>query len=350
MTGMADHKSIAQPELTIVVPAFNEEANVRPMYERVVAALEGAVDGFELVFVDDGSRDGTWRRIRAIADEDSRVLGVRFSRNFGHQCAVTAGVDAARGRAVVLIDGDLQDPPEVIPDLVARWRDGAEVVYARRISREGETWLKKFLAAGFYRVLHRITDVPIPVDTGDFRLMGPRAVSAIRQLPEHNRFIRGLTSWVGFEQAEVGYQRHARAAGETKYPLGAQLRFALDAITGFSRLPLRLPFTAGLWVCLLSVLALVGAVAARVAGMEFGLGIVDSRESRDRADRPSVHDDRHDRPVSRAHCRRGPRSAELHRRRTNRRHFIHTLIRRMFSRSTCSTYRIAPCPCSRRLL
>jgi glycosyltransferase involved in cell wall biosynthesis len=261
------------PEVTVVVPAFNEEDNIAPMHERVMAALDGVVGGVELVFVDDGSRDATWERIRELAARDPRVVGLRFSRNFGHQCAVTAGVDAARGTAVVLIDGDLQDPPEVIPDLVKRWREGAEVIYARRISREGETWLKKLLAAGFYRVLRRITDVPIPVDTGDFRLMGPRAVAAIRGLPERNRFIRGLTSWVGFEQAEVGYERQARQFGETKYPLRAQLRFALDAITGFSRLPLRLPFIVGLWVCGLSTLTLVGAIGAGMAGVEFDPGL-----------------------------------------------------------------------------
>ncbi len=250
-----------RPELTVVVPAFNEEENLRPMADRVRAALEGLVDGFEVIFVDDGSRDGTWEGIGRLAEEDPRIRGLRFARNFGHQAAVTAGVDAARGQAVVLIDADLQDPPEVIPELVEKWRAGFEVVYAQRKAREGETLFKKVTAALFYRILHRVTDVDIPVDTGDFRLMGPRAVEAFRALPERNRFIRGLVSWIGFPQTAVLYKRQPRHAGETKYPFRKMLRFALDALTSFSFLPLRtatfLGFAASVFAFLYILVVLV---------------------------------------------------------------------------------------------
>ncbi len=248
-----------RPELTVVIPAFNEEENIAPMTERLVTALVGVVDGLEIVFVDDGSSDGTWARIGEMARRDHRVRGLRFSRNFGHQAALTAGVAAAHGRAVVIIDADLQDPPELIPELVARWRDGFEIVYAQREEREGETWFKRATARWFYRTLRRVTAVDIPVDTGDFRLMGPRAVAAFRNLPEHNRFIRGMVSWLGFPQTAVRYRRHARAAGETKYPLRKMLRLAVDGLVGFSFVPLRLATVTGLAG---SAFGLAGATAA----------------------------------------------------------------------------------------
>ncbi|HHQ48306.1 MAG TPA: glycosyltransferase, partial [Acidobacteria bacterium] len=258
-----------EPELSVVVPAFNEEENVGPMFERLRTALEDVVDGFEVLFVDDGSGDGTWDEIARLAEADPRVRGIRFSRNFGHQAAVTAGVDAARGRAVVIIDADLQDPPEVIPEMVARWREGWEVVYAQREQREGETAFKKATAAGFYRLLHAITSVDIPVDTGDFRLMGPRAVAAFRALPERNRFIRGLVAWAGFPQTPVRYRRHARHAGETKYPLRKMIRFALDGITSFSFLPLRLATWTGFAVSALSFCYIVVVVVLKVLGINW---------------------------------------------------------------------------------
>ncbi|NOZ93468.1 MAG: glycosyltransferase family 2 protein [Acidobacteria bacterium] len=257
------------PELSVVVPAFNEEENVEAMFERLKAALERTVDGFEVLFVDDGSCDGTWDRITALAKADPRVRGVRFARNFGHQAAVTAGVDAARGRAVVIIDADLQDPPEVIPEMVAKWREGWEVVYAQREVREGESFFKKATAAGFYRLLHAITSVDIPVDTGDFRLMGPRAVAAFRSLPERNRFIRGLVAWAGFPQAPVRYRRHARHAGETKYPLRKMLRFALDGITSFSFLPLRLATWTGFLVSFLAFCYIVVVIVLKILGINW---------------------------------------------------------------------------------
>jgi dolichol-phosphate mannosyltransferase len=257
------------PELTVVIPEFNEEQNVVPMFERLVASLEECVAGLEIIFVDDGSRDATWDRITDLARRDSRVRGVRFARNFGHQAALTAGVDAARGQAVVIIDGDLQDPPEVIPEMVSKWREGYEVVYGQREHREGETWFKKFTAAGFYRLLQSITSVQIPVDTGDFRLMGPRAVAAFRALPERNRFIRGLVSWIGFPQTAVGYHRLARELGETKFPVRKMLRFALDGITSFSFLPLRLATMVGFLVSLLSFVYIVVVIILKAMGINY---------------------------------------------------------------------------------
>ena len=265
---MAEPTAGAQ-ELTVVVPAFNEQESILPMYERLVAALEPHLAGLEVLFVDDGSRDATWQRVSELAARDPRVRGVRFARNFGHQAALTAGVDAASGRAVVIIDADLQDPPEVIPEMIARWREGYEVVYGQREQREGETAFKKATAAAFYRLLRRITNVEIPVDTGDFRLMGPRAVAAFRSLPERNRFIRGLVSWIGFPQVAVRYRRHARLAGETKYPLRRMMRFALDGITSFSFLPLRLATWLGFAVSVLSFLYIVVVMVLKLLGINW---------------------------------------------------------------------------------
>jgi len=222
-----------------------------------------------VLFVDDGSRDATWQRVSELAARDPRVRGIRFARNFGHQAALTAGVDAASGRAVVIIDADLQDPPEVIPEMIARWREGYEVVYGQREQREGETAFKKATASAFYRLLRRITNVEIPVDTGDFRLMGPRAVAAFRSLPERNRFIRGLVSWIGFPQIAVRYRRHARQAGETKYPLRRMVRFALDGITSFSFLPLRLATWLGFAVSLLSFLYIVLVIVLKLLAINW---------------------------------------------------------------------------------
>ncbi len=258
-----------QPELTVVIPAFNEEANLRPMFERLVAALENEVDGLEIIFIDDGSSDGTWSGISDLAASDDRVRGVRFARNFGHQAAVTAGVDVARGRAVVLIDADPQDPPEIIPEMISKWRDGFEVVFAQRESREGETLFKKATAALFYRLLHRVTEVDIPVDTGDFRLMGPRALEAFRALPERNRFIRGLVSWIGFPQTAVRYRREARHAGDTKYPFRKMLRFALDALTSFSFLPLRVATFLGFAASAFSFLYILVVLVLKAVGISW---------------------------------------------------------------------------------
>jgi len=258
-----------QPELSVVIPAFNEEENVATMHERLVTALGDVVDGLEILYVDDGSADSTWERVMALAAEDPTVRGLRFARNFGHQAALTAGVDAARGKAVVIIDGDLQDPPEVIPEMVARWREGFEVVYGQREEREGETWFKLLTAKAFYRILRGITHVEIPVDTGDFRLMGPRAVEAFRALPERNRFIRGLVSWIGFPQTAVRYKRQARRVGETKFPVRKMLRFALDGITSFSFFPLRLATWTGFAVSLFAFLYIVVVLVLKAIGVSW---------------------------------------------------------------------------------
>jgi dolichol-phosphate mannosyltransferase len=207
--------------------------------------------------------------VQDLAAEDPRVRGLRFARNFGHQAALTAGVDAARGKAVVIIDGDLQDPPEVIPEMVTLWREGFEVVYGQREEREGETWFKLLTAKAFYRILRGITHVEIPVDTGDFRLMGPRAVEAFRALPERNRFIRGLVSWIGFSQTAVRYKRQARQVGETKFPVRKMLRFALDGITSFSFFPLRLATWTGFAVSLFAFLYIVVVLVLKAVGVSW---------------------------------------------------------------------------------
>jgi len=258
-----------QPELSVVIPVFNEEINIGPMYDRLMAALSDNVSGLEILYVDDGSADSSWERISALAARDDRVRGVRFARNFGHQAALTAGVDVARGRAVVVIDGDMQDPPEVIPQMIDRWREGFEVVYGQRESREGETWFKLATASAFYRILRGITNVDIPVDTGDFRLMGPRAVAAFRAMPERNRFIRGLVSWIGFPQTAVMYQRQARKAGGTKFPVRKMIRFALDGITSFSFFPLRLATWTGFGVSIFAFLYIVVVLILKATGVSW---------------------------------------------------------------------------------
>ncbi|HVN32489.1 MAG TPA: glycosyltransferase family 2 protein, partial [Thermoanaerobaculaceae bacterium] len=244
-------------ELSVVVPVFNERESVPELYRRLTGALAGAVSSFEIVLVDDGSNDGSWEMIRELAARDSRVKGLSFSRNFGHQMAFTAGLDHADGDAVVIMDADLQDPPELLPELVARWREGNDVVYAVRARRAGETAFKLFTAAAFYRLLRRITHVDIPVDTGDFRLMSRKAVEAFRRMPERHRFTRGMVAWLGFRQVGVSYERAARHAGETKYPLRKMLRLASDGITSFSYIPLQLASWVGLAVSAFAFLALV---------------------------------------------------------------------------------------------
>ena len=258
------------PELSIVVPLLNEEGNLPELYRRLDATLSGLVASHEIVLVDDGSTDTTWSMIRDLAARDPRVKGVRFSRNFGHQMAFTAGLDHAGGSAVVIMDADLQDPPELIPELVARWREGYDVVYAVRAKREGETAFKLLTAAAFYRVLERVARIRIPVDTGDFRLMSRMAVDAFRRMPERHRFTRGMVSWIGFPQIGVSYVRAARHAGETKYPLRKMLRLASDAITSFSYVPLQLASWLGSAVTALSTLTLAGLAVSRLAGAHPG--------------------------------------------------------------------------------
>jgi glycosyltransferase involved in cell wall biosynthesis len=222
------------------------------------------VEPFEIVLVDDGSRDRSWEIVGELAARGTRVRGLSFSRNFGHQMALSAGMTAARGRAVILIDADLQDPPEVISQLVAQWRTGGEVVYARRTRRQGETLFKRLTAQVFYRTLRRLTSVPIPEDTGDFRLLDRCVVDALSGLREQHRFLRGLSAWVGFRQVAVPYERQERFAGKTKYPLLKMLRFSGDAITSFSYVPLQLAATVGFALAGVSLLGIVVAAALRL--------------------------------------------------------------------------------------
>jgi glycosyltransferase involved in cell wall biosynthesis len=229
-----------RPRYSIIAPIYNEEGNIQKLYDRISSVMDSTGETWELVTVNDGSRDGSARLIEALAVKDSRVKLVNFARNFGHQLAVTAGLNYASGDAVVVIDADLQDPPELILEMVERWKAGYQVVYAVREERKGESWFKLFTAKLFYRLINRLTEVDIPLDTGDFRLMDRKVVDALNSMPEHNRFIRGLTSWIGFKQTGVTYVREAREWGETKYPLKKMIRFAMDAVTGFSYFPLQI--------------------------------------------------------------------------------------------------------------
>lgn len=256
-------------ELSVVVPVFNEEENIPELYRRLTAVLPEVAASWEVLFVDDGSRDGSWGLIAQLAREDPHVRGLRFSRNFGHQMAFAAGLDHARGRAVVIMDADLQDPPELIPELVAKHRQGFEVVYAVRAARRGETAFKRLTAKLFYRLLARLTTVGIPLDTGDFRLMGPRAVEAFRRLPERHRFTRGLVAWLGFSQTGVPYERPPRFAGQTKYPLRKMLRFAADAMTSFSHVPLQLATWLGFLVSAVAFLYILVVIALKFAGVSW---------------------------------------------------------------------------------
>lgn len=229
-----------KPVYSIVAPVYNEHEILPEFYERVRDVMTRMGERWELIMVNDGSEDTSFDVMMALAARDSHVKVINFARNFGHQVAVTAGIDYARGDAVILIDSDLQDPPEVIAELIEKWKEGYEVVYAVRTRREGETRFKLLTAKLFYRFIYQITDVNIPLDTGDFRLMDQRVADILRHMREHNRFIRGMTSWVGFKQTGVGYIRKPRKAGETKYSLKKMLSFAADAITSFSFFPLQI--------------------------------------------------------------------------------------------------------------
>jgi len=226
--------------ISIVVPLYNEEGNVRTLVARISAIMHGITSHYELVCINDGSKDATLTILRELAQTNAHIVIVNLSRNFGHQLAATAGLDTATGEAVVLMDGDLQDPPELIAAFVERWRAGYDVVYATRRSRRGESFFKLFTARLFYRITRKLTNVSIPVDTGDFRLMSRRVVDALKRTRETHRFIRGLVSWVGYNQIGVDYDRDERLSGETKYPVSKMLTFAIDGITSFSQVPLRL--------------------------------------------------------------------------------------------------------------
>ncbi len=253
-----------RPELSVVLPVFNEIETLDELRTRLLAVLDACGRTFEIVFVDDGSRDGSFEKMASFSLADRRIRVVRLSRNFGHQMALTAGVDAARGRLVAVMDADLQDPPELLPQMLARADEGFEVVYAVRAAREGEGAFKKATAHLFYRLMRRWTNVAIPVDAGDFRLLGPKALAAFRSLRERHRFIRGLTAWVGFPATSVSYVRPPRAHGETKYPFRKMVRFAVDALTSFSYVPLQLATWLGFAVSAFSFFYILVVLVLKV--------------------------------------------------------------------------------------
>lgn len=254
---------------SIIAPIFNEIDSLSELYRRVKEVMDANGEPWEFILVDDGSTDGSTDKIRDLAQQDKTIRPVIFARNFGHQVAITAGWDYARGDAVIIIDADLQDPPEVILELANKWKEGYEVVYAVRGEREGESWFKKFTAAAFYRLIYSITDVKIPVDTGDFRLMDRKVVDVLKQMKERHRFPRGMSAWVGFKQVGVTYRRAARLAGVTKYPFRKMLKLAVNAITGFSYFPLQVATFFGFFSAGVSILAIPVVAALRLAGSHF---------------------------------------------------------------------------------
>ena len=254
---------------SIIAPIYNELDNIPELYRRVSEVMDSTGEPWELVLVDDGSTDGSTEAIRGLAKKETCVRPVIFARNFGHQIAITAGWDYARGDAVVIIDADLQDPPEVILEMAKKWKEGYEVVYAVRTEREGESWFKIWTASLFYRLIYRITDVKIPLDTGDFRLMDRKVVNVLKQMRERHRFPRGMSAWVGFKQVGVEYKRVARKAGETKYPFRKMFRLALNAITSFSYFPLQVATFFGFASAGIAIIAIPLVVALRLAGSHF---------------------------------------------------------------------------------
>jgi glycosyltransferase involved in cell wall biosynthesis len=251
--------------LSVVIPCFNEADSLRETHRRLtaVAAVLPALE-IEWLYVNDGSRDATLSVLRELANEDARIRVISFARNFGHQLAVTAGIDAAQGDALVIIDADLQDPPELIVEMVAQWQVGYDVVYGTRIDRAGESWFKLASARAFYRLLNRLSEVPIPLDTGDFRLISRRVADALRAMPERDRFLRGMVSWVGFRQVALPYRRAPRYAGSSQYPLRKMFRFATDGILSFSSAPLRLSVSLGIAAAGLALAGILYALVLRL--------------------------------------------------------------------------------------
>jgi polyisoprenyl-phosphate glycosyltransferase len=284
----------SKPTLSIVIPCYNEEACLPELYRRVsaVAQTQFKTD-YEIILINDGSKDGTWAAMQALSARDPNIVAINLSRNHGHQLALTSGLDLASGAYILILDADLQDPPELLPEMLETMAvQSADVVYAVRRARAGESFAKKATASMFYRLLARLTDTAIPLDTGDFRLMSRRALDALQSMPEQSRFIRGMVAWIGFKQVPVSYDRSERLAGETKYPLSKMLSLAFDAITGFSTAPLRMASHAGLvlvglsmiifayiligwlrgttvagWTSLMLVVAMLGAAQMFVLGM-----------------------------------------------------------------------------------
>ena len=250
--------------LSVIVPCYNEEEGVFECHRQLSAVLARMGVEYEIVYVNDGSRDATYALLARLHESDPHAVVVQLSRNFGHQMAVSAGLDVARGKAVVIIDADLQDPPEVIPQMYALWLEGVHVVYGIRARREGESGFKLYTAAAFYRIINKLSDVEIPLDTGDFRLLDRRVVDLLLQMPERHRLLRAMCSWVGFRQTGLPYERAARFAGTTKYPLGKMINLALDGIFSFSTVPLRMLTYIGFGAAALSFVGIMYALAVRI--------------------------------------------------------------------------------------
>lgn len=248
------------PEISVIIPCYNEEKSIQLMYDRLISSISSITTNFEFIFINDGSIDNSHLELIRLSKEDSRVKYINFSRNFGHQIAVTAGLDHSTGSAVVIIDGDLQDPPEVIPEMYAKHKEGFEVVYGQRIKRNGEGFFKKMTAKYFYRILRKITSVDIPVDTGDFRLIDRKIVNDLKNMPEQNKFLRGQIAWLGYRQTNVFFERQERKFGETGYPFSKMLKFALDGITGFSDFPLQFVTKTGIVISFFSFLVILYAI------------------------------------------------------------------------------------------
>jgi polyisoprenyl-phosphate glycosyltransferase len=249
---------------SLVVPLYNEEAVIGETHRQLTAVMTDLAEPFEIIYINDGSRDRTGELARAICLADPRAKLLTFSRNFGHQTAITAGMDYAAGEAIVVIDADLQDPPAVIPQMIERWQAGYDVIYGRRVSRNGESWFKRASAHCFYRLLNKLTDTPMPVDVGDFRLIDRKVRDALLRIPEHNRYVRGLISWLGFRQTMVDFERAPRFAGQTKYPLRKMVRLAVHGITSFSYKPLKLGIGLGLALSILSFCFLLFVFISRL--------------------------------------------------------------------------------------
>lgn len=256
-------------ELSIIIPIYNEEGNLNLLYERISKVAGGITDRYELIFINDGSKDNSLPMVMALAAKDEHVRYINFSRNFGHQIAVTAGIDHCKGEAVAIIDADLQDPPELIVELYNKMKEGYQVVYARRKSRSGESFLKKFTAKMFYRILAKITSIKIPVDTGDFRIMHRKIIDVLKQMPEQQKYLRGQIAWAGFNQTYILYDRDERHAGSTGYTYKKMIRFALDGITGFSNLPLKFATIAGFIVSGVTFLVSLYALYARFIAKDY---------------------------------------------------------------------------------
>lgn len=250
--------------ISIVVPMYYEEQVAEECYKRLTRVATEHELNYELIFVNDGSTDNTLNILKDLASVDKHVKVISFSRNFGHQIAITAGMDKAKGEAVIVIDADLQDPPEIIPDMIDLWKKGYDVVYAKRRKREGETWFKLTTAKAFYRLLNKMSTVKIPVDTGDFRLIDRKVIDTLKKMPEKNRFVRGMVSWIGFKQTAIEYERKERFAGETKYPLKKMLKFAMDGILSFSSKPIKLIENLGIVSIILSFCILITCILVNI--------------------------------------------------------------------------------------